>query len=320
MHLTGVDVKYRLSIRCKTIFKREMRIIMSDNKKRIEQMINSNEISKKECYCVENEGVPLIKFHCLDEYGFVTLAFSTRFGGVSGGEYLSSLNFGWDRGDDDANVKENYKRMCKELKADYKKLVLSDQVHEEKVEYVDEQYTAGEEIKKKLKMTDGMVTDKKGLVLATSYADCVPLFFVDTKNKAIGSSHSGWRGTVAQIGRKTVEKMKKCFGTDAKDLICIIGPSICQNCYEVSRDVAVEFEKVFKKDTERVLKRNPGTADKYLLNLWEANRIILEKTGVPSENIHVSGLCTCCNPDILYSHRASGGKRGNLNGFIMLED
>ena len=122
MHLTGVDGKYRLSIRCKTIFKREMRIIMSDNKKRIEQMINSNEISKKECYCVENEGVPLIKFHCLDEYGFVTLAFSTRFGGVSGGEYLSSLNFGWDRGDDDANVKENYKRMCKELKADYKKL------------------------------------------------------------------------------------------------------------------------------------------------------------------------------------------------------
>lgn len=291
-----------------------------DNKKKIEKMINSNEISMKECYCEENEGVPMIRFYCLDKYKFVSLAFSTRFGGVSSQNYLSSLNFGWDRGDDEENVKENYKRMCKALHADYRKLVLSDQVHESKVAYVDERYAAGEKIEKKLKKTDGMVTDKKGLVLATSYADCVPLFFVDTKNKVIGSSHSGWRGTVARIGEKTVKKMEECFGTDVNDLICIVGPSICQDCYEVSEDVAVEFEKEFGNHKGTILRKNSQTADKYMLNLWEANRVQLIEAGVPDKNIHISGLCTCCNPDILYSHRASHGKRGNLNGFIMLSD
>lgn len=290
---------------------------------KIDEMINSNEISAKECYCEENKGVPMIRFHCLDEYSFVSLAFSTRFGGVSSKDYLSSMNFGWDRGDDEKNVRENYKIMCRALNADYKKLVLSDQVHGNEVAYVDERYAAGENIDKKLKKTDGMVTNKKGLVLATSYADCVPLFFIDTKNRAIGSSHSGWRGTVARIGQRTIRKMETCFGTDVKDLICIVGPSICQNCYEVSKDVAEEFENEYgssEKNLKKILTKRRGTDDKYLLNLWEANRIQFLEAGVPEENIHISGICTCCNSNILHSHRASRGRRGNLNGFIMIND
>lgn len=290
---------------------------------KIEEMVNSNETSRKECYCEVSEGVPMIRFHCLDEYDFVSLAFSTRFGGVSTKSYLSSMNFGWDRGDDEKNVKENYKRMCRALKADYRKLVLSDQVHDSKIEYVDERYAAGEDIEKKLRGIDGMVTDQKGFVLATSYADCVPLFFIDTKNKAIGSSHSGWRGTVARIGQKTIKKMETCFGTDVKDLICIVGPSICQDCYEVSGDVATEFENEYGnsvEDLSKIFTKKQGTNDKYLLNLWEANRIQFLEAGVTEKNIHISGICTCCNSDILFSHRASSGKRGNLNGFIMLKD
>ena len=293
------------------------------DKNKIEKMIDSNHVSAMECYCEENEGVPMIRFHCLDEHEFVSLAFSTRFGGVSTKDYLSSMNFGWDRGDDIENVRENYRRMCRVLKADYRKLILSDQVHDSKVEYVDERYAAGENIEKKLKGIDGMVTDKKGFVLATSYADCVPLFFVDVKNKVIGSSHSGWRGTVARIGQKTVRKMEDCLGTKAKDLICIVGPSICRNCYEVSEDVAAEFQREFKNsgdNVKNIVRRKQGTADKYLLDLWEANRVQFIEAGVTEENIHISGICTCCNPNILYSHRASRGKRGNLNGFIMLRE
>lgn len=292
------------------------------DKTKVVEMINSNETSKKECYCEETEGIPIIRFHCLDDIDFVSLAFSTRFGGVSRKEYLSSLNFGWDRGDDEENVRENYKKMCHALGADYRKLVLSDQVHDVKVEYVDERYAADEKIVKKLDKVDGMVTDRKGLTLATSYADCVPLFFVDKKKKVIGSSHSGWRGTVARIGEKTIKKLNECFGSSPEDIICIIGPSICQSCYEVSEDVALEFVKEFGEDkcnARKIVMKKQRTKDKYLLNLWEANKIQFLEAGISESNIHMSGICTCCNPDILYSHRASKGKRGNLNGFIMLK-
>ena len=289
-------------------------------KEKVEYMIKRREMSSKECYCEVNKGVPMIRFRCLDGYDFVSLAFSTRLGGVTDKDYLSSLNFGWDRGDKEENVRENYRRLCKALGTDYKKLILSDQVHGDKIEYVDERYAAGEKIEKKLKGVDGMVTDKKGLTLATSFADCVPLFFIDTVGKVIGSSHSGWRGTVARIGQKTIKKMAEQFGSRPEDIICIIGPSICRKCYEVSEDVAIEFIKEFGRNgiAENIVMRKPETEDKFLLNLWEANRVQLSDAGVPDKNIHISGICTCCNPDILYSHRASRGKRGNLNGFIRL--
>ena len=130
-------------------------------KEKVEYMIKRREMSSKECYCEVNKGVPMIRFRCLDGYDFVSLAFSTRLGGVTDKDYLSSLNFGWDRGDKEENVRENYRRMCKALGTDYKKLILSDQVHGDKIEYVDERYAAGEKIEKKLKGVDGMVTDKK---------------------------------------------------------------------------------------------------------------------------------------------------------------
>ena len=106
-------------------------------KEKVEYMIKRRKMSSKECYCEVNKGVPMIRFRCLDGYDFVSLAFSTRLGGVTDKDYLSSLNFGWDRGDKEENVRENYRRMCKALGTDYKKLILSDQVHGDKIEYVD---------------------------------------------------------------------------------------------------------------------------------------------------------------------------------------
>lgn len=75
-----------------------------------------------------------------------------------------------------------------------------------------------------------MITNEKNIVLATYFADCVPLYIVDTKNKAIGLSHSGWRGTVGKIGQVTLEKMNEQYGTKPEDTVVCIGPSICQNC------------------------------------------------------------------------------------------
>lgn len=277
--------------------------------------------SGEEAELVRKGEIPFLCFPAFQKLPWLELAFSTRMGGVSTG-YLSSMNLGWDRGEPRENVCENYKRVCNALGADYRMLVLSDQVHDRKVYYVDESYCAGEEIQKKLQGVDGLITDIPGLVLATSYADCVPLFFADIRNRWIASSHSGWKGTVSKIGQVTVEKLVE-KGSRREDIQVVIGPSICQDCYEVSEDVAIQFQEVYG-DTccQDILQkgRKEGTEQKYQLDLWGANWHQLIGCGIPAENIHISGVCTCCNHDLLYSHRYTKGKRGNLNGFLMIRE
>lgn len=276
---------------------------------------------EEETYLEEHPGqAPLLRFHSMEELDWLSLAFSTRLGGVSTG-YLSSMNLGWDRGEARENVCENYKRICNTLGVDYRKLVLSDQVHGVQVVYANEGMCAGEDIEKKLKGVDGLVTDRPGLVLATSYADCVPLFLADPQKHIIASSHSGWKGTVRKIGQVTVKKMEE-MGSKARDIIAVIGPSICQDCYEVSEDVAEEFRKNFPREAWKdiIEKGRAGREgeQKYQLDLWAANWYLLREAGLLPENIHLSGVCTCCNQHLLYSHRATDGKRGNLNGFLSI--
>jgi hypothetical protein len=154
-------------------------------------------------------------------------------------------------------------------------------------------------------------------MLSTFYADCVPLYFVDPVHRAIGLSHSGWRGTVARMGQVTIDAMREAYGSDPKDLYCAIGPSICQDCYEVGADVAEPFCAAFPGHEHEILRQNPGT-QKYQLDLWRANEIVLSDAGVLKDHIAVTDVCTCCNPTILFSHRASHGKRGNLGAFLCL--
>lgn len=278
--------------------------------------------SGEEAYLETRGGVPFVRFRACDAMDWVELAFSTKYGGVSEG-YLAEMNLGWDRGEPRENVCENYRRVCAALGADYRKLVLSDQVHGREVRYVDEACGAGEGIEKKLRGVDGLITDIPGLVLATSFADCVPLFFIDTRRRLIASSHSGWKGTVLKIGQETVEKMA-AGGSKTEDILAIIGPSICQDCYEVSRDVAEQFMDAYGDACSRgILKEGRRTAEgeqKYQLDLWEANWHQLAEAGIPPRNIHVSGVCTCCNHELLYSHRFTQGRRGNLNGFLFLRE
>lgn len=275
-----------------------------------------------EVYLDQSGKVPLLRFQSCEQEIWMKLAFSTRLGGCSEG-YLSTLNLGWDRGDSRETVCENYRRVCETLQADYRRLVLSDQVHATKVLSVDERYCGGEKIEKKMKGIDGMYTDIPGLILATSYADCVPLFFFDSRQKRIASSHSGWKGTVSKMGQTTVEAMTK-EGSRLEDIEVVIGPSICQDCYEVSREVIEQFQQAYPEHTwQDIFCYGRVTEDgeqKYQLDLWAANWHQLIHTGILPEHIHVSGVCTCCNESLLYSHRASHGKRGNLNGFIYICD
>ena len=193
---------------------------------------------------------------------------------------------------------------------------------------------------------DGLVTNEPGVCLVTSYADCVPLYFVDPVHHAIGLTHSGWRGTVAKIGTRTLELMHEKYGSEPGDMVCAIGPCICKKCYEVSEDVAEAFEAAYTKEQyERIceqrelndlsheakkgLERLSSHSDcdessisngrKYLLDLPQANYEQFVEMGVKPENVALPDLCTACNHDFLHSHRATGGKRGGNCAFLMIK-
>ena len=266
----------------------------------------------------ENKGVTWLTYLAFDQFTDIVHGFSTRLGGVSEGIY-ASMNLSFTRGDEDAAVYENYRRFATALGFSERDIVTSDQTHTANVRIVTEE-DRGNGITKPRPYTDvdGMITNVRGLVLATFYADCVPLYFVDPVHHAIGLSHSGWRGTVAKIGAVTIQKMQETYGTDPADVYAAIGPSICQECYEVSEDVILEFQKSFApKHWEKLFYEKEN--GKYQLNLWEANKIIFTEAGITEKHISMPGICTCCNPEFLFSHRASHGKRGNLGAFLGLK-
>ena len=260
---------------------------------------------------------PYLSYPLLEQTGMVKHCFTTRLGGVSEGIF-ESLNLSFSRGDQRAAVEENFQRVAQALGTEYGNFVFTDQTHTVNVRRVGiEDAGKGLTRARGYSDVDGLITNEPGLVLSTFYADCVPLYFIDTKKRAIGLSHSGWRGTVRRMGRVTLETMRREFGTRPEDVICAIGPSICQDCYEVSEDVAEEFNREFSSHSGEILV-NKGNG-KYQLDLWRANEMILLEAGIKPEHLSVTDLCTCCNDKILFSHRASQGKRGNLGAFLCLK-
>ena len=263
----------------------------------------------------KNKGVTYLTWPEFEKIPGFVHGFSTRLGGVSEGIY-SSMNLSFTRGDKEEAVRENYNRISAALGFSPEDIVTSDQTHTANVRVITAE-DRGNGITKPRPYTDvdGMITNVPGLVLATFYADCVPLYFADPVHKAVGLSHSGWRGTAAGIGAVTVKELQKHYGTRPEDIYAAVGPSICQDCYEVSEDVILEFQKTFSRELWKDIfyRKENG---KYQLNLWEANRQILLGAGILPEHMSMPNLCTCCNPEFLYSHRASQGKRGNLGAFL----
>ncbi|BDF33745.1 laccase domain protein [Lachnospiraceae bacterium] len=260
----------------------------------------------------EQGGVPYLAYPLLEETGIVTHGFSTRLGGVSTGN-CATMNISTTRGDAPEAVEENRRRIAAAIGVKPEDMTFTHQTHTTNVAVVEEKDRGT-----RFMETDGMVTNVPGICLVTFYADCVPLYFVDPVHRAIGLTHSGWRGTVGRIGRITVEKMAENYGTDPKDVIAAIGPSICQDCYEVSEDVICRFREYFPEECWPDLFYNKGDG-KYQLDLWKANEHVLAEAGILKEHIATTNVCTHCNPDILFSHRATGERRGNLSAFLALK-
>lgn len=261
----------------------------------------------------ENAEWETLSFPMMNEIPFISHLFTTRTGGVSVGD-LWCMNLSFTRGDDPANVSENYERIGKVLGCAPERMVASHQTHTTNIRRVTEADCGkGITSDRDYEDVDGLVTNVPDISLVTYFADCVPLYFVDPEHRAIGLAHSGWKGTAGKMGACMVKRMQEEFGSKPEQLIAAIGPSICVDCYEVSEDVALQFSEyqntVFPG-------KEPG---KYQLNLWEANRQILLRAGILPEHISVTDICTCCNPGYLFSHRASKGKRGNLAAFLRIK-
>ena len=278
-----------------------------------------------------------LTFPLLERTGIVKHLFSTRTGGVSRGIF-ESLNLSFNRGDDRECVLENYRRAGLVLGTSPEHMVLSRQTHTTNIRRVSKE-DAGSGIVRPsgYENVDGLITDCPGLVLVTSFADCVPLYFVDVRRRVIGLAHSGWRGTADKMGQRMAEAMGREFGSRPEDLFAAVGPSICQDCYQVSSDVAERFEAAFggMEEFERELDEDgyrggvsgarrrlvepTDEPEKYKMDLWRANLLVLRAAGIPLSQIAATDICTCHNPRYLFSHRASRGQRGNLGAFLMLK-
>ncbi|MDY2661269.1 MAG: polyphenol oxidase family protein, partial [Bariatricus massiliensis] len=217
-------------------------------------------------------GVLFLEFPLLSETGVVRHGISTREGGVSEGIYRS-MNLSFARGDKEEHVMENYRRIGAAIGVSPDRMTASSQTHTTNVRAVTEDDIGkGIVYPRDYTDVDGLMTNLPDVCLVTYYADCVPLLFVDPVHRAIASSHSGWRGTVNRMGEITVQAMQRAYGSRPEDIVAAIGPSICQDCYEVSEDVIERFRAAFP-ETEWASLFYGKPDGKFQLNLWRANEL-----------------------------------------------
>lgn len=264
---------------------------------------------------IAENGVGLLRFNAFDEHStLLEHAFSTRIGGVSAGEF-AALNLGFGRGDKEENVTRNYELYAEALKQDKASFVTGAQDHNVNIRRVgSEEKGLGVWRKYETESIDGLCTNEKGVMLTIYCADCVPLYYIDPVNKAIGFAHAGWKGTAADMAGEMIRRMSKEFGSKPEDLIIGIGPSICKSCFEVDEPVAKVFMDIedsgkFVEDTQN---------GKFHVDLWECNRQFMLKAGAKAENITIGGVCTMEESDLVFSHRKTRGRRGSNAGIMCL--
>lgn len=255
-------------------------------------------------------------FEQLEKTNLVNHCFSTKFGGISNGVY-ESMNLSF-REDLKENVIKNYQIICDAINCNYENVVFSSQTHKDKIYKVTKK-DIGKGLLKESDIYgfDALITNEPEIVLTTFYADCVSIFILDPIKKAIGIAHSGWKGTVLEIGKKTILKMKEEYNTNPKDLIVGIGPSISKCCFQVDLLVVEQFKNAIPFSEKYIF--NDNEEGKYKIDLQNIIKESILTTGVLEQNIEISGLCTMCNSDIFFSHRVMGNERGSLAGLIQLK-
>jgi len=252
-----------------------------------------------------------IEYRVFEKYKSLN-AFSTTINdGVSTGNY-SSFNLGLYSGDIVENVIRNREKLCSFLNINLSDLFLPYQTHEDKVYAIDKTFLSksGEEQTKLLHGVDSVVTDQKNICIGVTTADCVPILIFDSDKNILAAVHAGWRGTVGMIVNKTIKVMTDKFGSKPIDMKVAIGPSISAQYFEVGEEVVQKFmQNGFDMDSVGSLNNISG---KYHIDLPQANKNLCVLSGIPPENIEVSGLCTYSNPQLFFSARRQSVNSGRM--------
>lgn len=258
------------------------------------------DLSNENIIHVKRENVEYLQFKKLLDYGILNA-------------YTIDKNLGFKANDAKGNIikeKEeqvinDYKKVCNALGEDYKKIVKPIQKHTNNIEIVENEINVDiPDINcKEYDNIDGLITDKKDIILATTSADCITLLFFDPVKRVIANVHSGWKGTLQRISVKAVEKMVEEYNSKYEDIICCICPSIRRCHFEVKKDVEKLFKEEFKDlNLEEIIDEKEN--ESWYIDTVLINKIILEKKGLKQENIIDSNICTVCNKDLMHSYRA----------------
>ena len=218
---------------------------------------------------------------------------------------------------------KDYADLCNAIEMNYIDLVKPNQAHTKNVKKVDEHVNINKPDfnLKEYDLTDGLITNKSNILLATTNADCILLMFFDPVKKAIANVHSGWKGTLQRISVETVEKMRKEYGSNSKDIICCICPSIRKCHFEVENDVKEIFEKEFKDlkiEQNNDIMEKQKDKEKWNIDTVLINKILLKQEGLKQENIIDSGICSVCNSDLIHSYRVERQGYGLATALIKI--
>lgn len=259
----------------------------------------------------ERDGIRFYFNAMLSDHGVQHGVFSRR-GGVSEAPW-ASLNVGGLSGDSPERVQENRRRTFQALGLSLDSLYDVWQVHSQEVVRSDAPRPPDQSHLK----ADAILTDRAEVTLFMRFADCVPVLLYDPGKKVCGMVHAGWMGTVSKIAAYAVQAMHDQYGSDPQDIRAVIGPSIGQHHYEVGADVTARVRAAFGVDASELLQTLPGMEDgKALLDLWAANRLVLEECGV--QQVEIAGICTACHLEDWYSHRGEAGRTGRFGAIIRL--
>ena len=241
-------------------------------------------------------------------------AFTTRYGGVSGGIY-ASLNLGQNTGDRPGDVRRNYDILGAALGFNPESLALSRQVHGAEVRLVTKSNLSPPFAPIPYE-ADGLITMEADIPLMIFTADCIPILLYDPVGRAVGAVHAGWRGTVSDIAGRAVAKMAHHFRCRPENLRAAIGPGISTCCYETDRDVADAVLECLGSAASVFTAERDG---KFMIDLKGVNSHLLEQAGLKRENIDISPECTSCLSEKYWSHRVTRGRRGSQVSVIMMK-
>ena len=308
------DANLRLSSQKEDEFyiKNSNYVIINNNNTNIEKITKDViEFLNSNCYnenivIVQSEDLKILQFKRLLEFKNLIHAFTLKPLDFASNSTFDSMK---------ENVIVNYKLLCKVLGVDYKNIVRSYQTHTNNVVKVEEEKGI---FPSKLMDVDGLVTKNKERFLSLVFADCTPLFLYDKEKNIIANIHSGWQGTVKKIAKEAVDKMINEFNSNPKDIICMIGPTIRKCHFEVEEDTKNKFTDSFKdiEEEEYITKANDN---KYYIDTVYLNKSMLNKCGIPKENIIDSNICTVCSSNLMHSFRAQKERAGRSTSIIGMQ-